>query len=180
MIPQVRAWPRRSCWEMEISSCKEAGPAWTRSCAACCRWPCFGRGVGLDDPQRSLPTPTCCDSVILKFHWLHSTTGLKYFLKCSTIITCCLAFSSWLLSLCFENTVPAREELHPHEAYWIQYYCGEVLLCWVHPGWYGNFSGLPMYFLYSKAWKSKIFTSPHFLHMNVSLSIVALRAFYIS
>ena len=24
---------------------------------ACCRWPCFGRGVGLDDPQRSLPTP---------------------------------------------------------------------------------------------------------------------------
>ena len=41
--------------------------AWTRSCAACCRWPCFGRGVGLDDPQRSLPTPTVlwfCDSVI--------------------------------------------------------------------------------------------------------------------
>ena len=31
-------------------------PAWTRSCAACCRWPCFSRGVGLDDPQRSLPT----------------------------------------------------------------------------------------------------------------------------
>jgi len=22
-------------------------PAWTGSCAACCRWPCFGRGVGL-------------------------------------------------------------------------------------------------------------------------------------
>ena len=32
-------------------------PAWTRSCAACCRWPCFVRGFGLDDPQRSLPTP---------------------------------------------------------------------------------------------------------------------------
>ena len=32
-------------------------PSWTRSCAACCRWPCFGRRVGLDDPQRSLPTP---------------------------------------------------------------------------------------------------------------------------
>ena len=28
---------------------------WTRSCAACCRRPCFGTGVGLDDPQRSLP-----------------------------------------------------------------------------------------------------------------------------
>ena len=32
-------------------------PTWTRFCAACCRWPCFGRRVGLDDPQRSLPTP---------------------------------------------------------------------------------------------------------------------------
>ena len=32
-------------------------PTWTRSYATCCRWPCFGRGVGLDDPQRSLPTP---------------------------------------------------------------------------------------------------------------------------
>ena len=38
---------------------------WTRSCATCCRQPCFGRGVGLDAPQRSLPTPTIlwfCDS----------------------------------------------------------------------------------------------------------------------
>ena len=46
-------------------------PAWTRSCAACCRWPCFSRRVGLDDPQWSLPTPTIlwfCDSVILQ--WL--------------------------------------------------------------------------------------------------------------
>ena len=50
-------------------------PTWTRSYAACCRWPCFGRGVELDDPQRSLPTPTIlwfcdsviCDSVILWF-----------------------------------------------------------------------------------------------------------------
>ena len=32
-------------------------PAWTRSCAACSRWPCFDRGVGLHDPQRFLPTP---------------------------------------------------------------------------------------------------------------------------
>jgi len=37
---------------------QKPGPAWTRSCATCCRWPCFGRGVGLDDPQRSLPTLT--------------------------------------------------------------------------------------------------------------------------
>ena len=36
-------------------------PTWTRSCAAC-----FGRRVGLDDPQRALPTPTIlwfCDSM---------------------------------------------------------------------------------------------------------------------
>ena len=42
---------------------------WIRSYAACCRWPCFGKGVGLGDPQRSLPTPTIlwfCDSVILQ------------------------------------------------------------------------------------------------------------------
>ena len=42
--------------------------AWTRSCAAYCRWPCFSRGIALEDPQRSLPTPTIlwfCDSVIL-------------------------------------------------------------------------------------------------------------------
>jgi len=43
-------------------------PAWTRSYADCCRCPCFGRRVGLDDPQRSLPTPTIlwfCDSIYL-------------------------------------------------------------------------------------------------------------------
>ena len=45
-------------------------PVWTRSSAVCCRWPSFGRRVGLDDPQRSLPTPTIlwfCDSVVLWF-----------------------------------------------------------------------------------------------------------------
>ena len=35
-----------------------SNPAWMRSCAACSGWTCFGRGVGLDDLQRSLPTPT--------------------------------------------------------------------------------------------------------------------------
>ena len=45
-------------------------PAWTRSCVACCRWPSFSWRVGLDDPQRSLPTPNIlwfCDSVVLFF-----------------------------------------------------------------------------------------------------------------
>ena len=44
-------------------------PAWTRSSAACCRWPCFSRRLGLDDPQRSLPTPTIlwfCTSCTIK------------------------------------------------------------------------------------------------------------------
>jgi len=52
-------------------------PAWTRSCAACCRWPCSGRRVGLGDPQRSLPTPTIlwfCDSVIL---WLDAGVNIS-------------------------------------------------------------------------------------------------------
>ena len=39
--------------------------AWTRSSAAFCSWPRFWQGVGLGDPQRSLPTPNTlwfCDS----------------------------------------------------------------------------------------------------------------------
>ena len=48
-------------------------PAWTGSCAACCRWSCFSRGVGLDDPQRSLPTPTilwfCVSVMFLLRHY---------------------------------------------------------------------------------------------------------------
>jgi len=42
--------------------------------AACCRWLCFSRGVGLDDPQRSLPTPTIlwfCDSVQMQQNHKH-------------------------------------------------------------------------------------------------------------
>ena len=48
-------------------------PTWTMSCAACCRWPCFGRGVGLDDPQRSLPTSNIlwfCESSYLHCYTL--------------------------------------------------------------------------------------------------------------
>jgi len=37
---------------------RDSRPAWTRSSTSYCRWPWFGRRVGLDDPQRSLPTPT--------------------------------------------------------------------------------------------------------------------------
>ena len=47
---------------------------WTQSSATCSSWPCFDRGVGLDDPQRSFPTPTIlwfCDSVT---GWLKTDT----------------------------------------------------------------------------------------------------------
>ena len=57
----------------------------TRSCAACCRWPCFGRRVGLDDPQRSLPTPT-----ILWFYDSVTCLVLKEFLPLS--ILCSLSY----------------------------------------------------------------------------------------
>ena len=66
----VWTWGRTSSlwgWRSPGTGCSErlwslllwrySRPAWTRCCAVCCRWPCFSRGVGLDDPQRSLPTP---------------------------------------------------------------------------------------------------------------------------
>jgi len=52
-------WPSNMYSPAEyLLLCRCSKPAWTRSCATCCRWPCFGRGGGLDDLQRSLPTPT--------------------------------------------------------------------------------------------------------------------------
>ena len=52
-------------------------PTRTRSCAAWCRQPCFRRRVGLDDPQRSLPTPTILWFCEIPFtsllcNWLHA------------------------------------------------------------------------------------------------------------
>ena len=49
----------------------------TRSSTAYCRWPCFGRRVGLYDSQRSLPTPTIlwfCDSVKWTWGWNMAAT----------------------------------------------------------------------------------------------------------
>jgi len=51
-----RAIPHGTMWILFLW--RYSRPAWMRSCAACSGWPCFGRGVGLDDPQRALPTPT--------------------------------------------------------------------------------------------------------------------------
>jgi len=46
------------CPALEPSAQERHGPVGAGPEEACCRWPCFGRRVGLDDPQRSLPTPT--------------------------------------------------------------------------------------------------------------------------
>jgi len=65
-VPFVSGWEKglRTLCLGRVRS-KKKGWSWTsfcctctRSCAACCRWHCFGKGAGLDDPQRSLPTPT--------------------------------------------------------------------------------------------------------------------------
>ena len=59
MIIQLLQYPAGNSVHLTLQSLllwRYSKPAWTRSCAACCRWPCFGRGVGLHDPQRSLPT----------------------------------------------------------------------------------------------------------------------------
>jgi len=52
----VWTWGRRGWWNTE-TGCpgrlwslllwRYSRPTWTRSCAAWCWWPCFGRGVGL-------------------------------------------------------------------------------------------------------------------------------------
>ena len=89
-------------------------PAWTRSSAACCRCPCFGRRVGLDDPRRSLPTPTICDSVIISpkmVSWLQERRqgSLVVLRQTHSETTRCsykfwaLAFSSW-----YSNISPAE------------------------------------------------------------------------
>ena len=56
-------------------------PAWTRFCAACSGWPCFGRRVGLDDPQRSLPTPNilwfCISCNHSEARWGEQHCGLR-------------------------------------------------------------------------------------------------------
>ena len=68
-------------------------PSWTRSCAACSGWPCFSRGVGLDDPQRSLPILNIlwfCDSVVglcISFNWLK----LVYATSCFSVALVSLA-----------------------------------------------------------------------------------------
>ena len=77
---QCKVW---SCFHPTINNWslllwRHSRPAWTRSSAACCRWPCFSRGVGLDDPQRSLPTPNIlwfCNCRHLNFQFNFTLTA---------------------------------------------------------------------------------------------------------
>ena len=69
-------WNRLPREAVDSPSLRYSRPAWTKSCAACCRRHCFGRRVGLDDQQRSLPTPNIlwfCDSVLSIALWLMFT-----------------------------------------------------------------------------------------------------------
>ena len=85
-------------------------PAWTSSCAACCRWPCFGRRVGLEDPRRSLPTPTICDSVILWFY--------DFWEICTVKCTCTNSVGPSILGMICLFLVPAKVFLNPLESMW--------------------------------------------------------------
>ena len=88
-----------------------SSPTWTRSCAACSRWPCFGRGVELGDPQRSLPTPNIlwyCDT-----NW--EPSSLPWSLQRRTYATLWTLFPSkqkktfllwrWCLQFCFTKSI---------------------------------------------------------------------------
>ena len=104
----IWTWGRTSSlwgWRSPVTGCpgrlwilllwRYSKPAWKRSFAACCRWPCFGRGVGPNDPQRSLPTPTTlwfCDSVIFwtadTYNYIHRmdrTIVLNSVEECTTL-----------------------------------------------------------------------------------------------
>jgi len=58
-------WNRLPREVVESPSLEILKTHWTRSCAACCRRPCFGRGVGLDDHRGPFQPLPFCDSVIL-------------------------------------------------------------------------------------------------------------------
>ena len=62
----VIQWTACPEWLWSLLLWRYSKPTRMRSRAACSRWPCFGRGVGLDYLQRSFPAPTIllfCDAV---------------------------------------------------------------------------------------------------------------------
>jgi len=69
-------------------------PSWTRSCAACSGWPCFSKGVGLDDPRGPFQPLTFCDSV-----WNHLLFLISSWCRSSIKVTFIIVTSvMWLLT----------------------------------------------------------------------------------
>ena len=68
-------------------------PAWTRSCAACSRWPCFDRGGWTRWPTEVPSNPYY--SVILWFYFLSDTLPVS--VSCNIVKICC-SFISNLVS----------------------------------------------------------------------------------
>ncbi|PKU42973.1 hypothetical protein llap_6734 [Limosa lapponica baueri] len=68
-------WDRLPRGVVECLLWRHSKPAWTCSCATFSRWTYSGRAIGLDDLQRSLPTPyhsvILCDSVEYKHCFTH-------------------------------------------------------------------------------------------------------------
>ena len=99
-------------------------PSCTRSCAACCRWPCFGRGVGPDAPHRSLPILTilwfcetlCNGNTWLREIWfLHPCLFLHFtFLKLKKPYL--FNFACWIWK-CHDHSFPGEARL-PEDIHW--------------------------------------------------------------
>ena len=67
--------------------------SWTQSCAACCRWPCFSSRVGLDDPQRSLPSPNIlwfCEKSCECVNNITINTSVCYFPRNAIALQSCI------------------------------------------------------------------------------------------
>ena len=110
-------------------------PTWTQSCAACCRWPCFSRGVGLDDPQRSLSAPTilwCCEM----------KTMLRS--RCTIFFTCILScLSSILWCLLLNRSLPCSRS---HRVGFFAHMEDFVLFeCYITPTRLANITGLQVW-----------------------------------
>jgi len=86
-------WPE-GLWSLLLWRCSK--PAQTWSCATCSRWVlCFGRGIGLDDPQRSLSTPTILWFCVIIFSVVIWDFNLFFKFKISYQKSTSLKWNNW-------------------------------------------------------------------------------------